>query len=314
MEEKVRRARKKSLLWAFIGGASLLAVYFIIVSVANSFHHAVQEFTQLWYWIGGLVVGFAIQVGLYMHVRQTLRIKEQARGISSAVAAGGGLSTVSMIACCAHHLTDFLPILGLSAAALFLTDYQLAFMWIGIISNVIGITYMLSIIARHRLYFEPNRWLARLAALNYRRIFRIEIPALLGLFILGVFFLPEAPEASSASAEPVGPVVLETREAAGNGIWVDVNGQYDAGRGVLTFAIRFTTHSGSLDFKVDEVAELEINGQRLSVPVSWVGSPPGGHHRSGTLTFEDVSGEVRSIRLKLAAPGRLGVREFAWEL
>lgn len=187
MQEKIQKARQKSILWGVAGGILLLSIYFIIVSLANSFSHAIEEFVHLWYWITALTVGFGIQVGLYVHVRQTIQMKKEAKHAASAVAAGGGVSTVSMIACCAHHLTDFLPILGLSAAAAFLSTYQLVFILIGIISNILGITYMLSIISKHHLYFDANRWLTKLSGYNYKRIFKIEVPALISILIVSFF-------------------------------------------------------------------------------------------------------------------------------
>ena len=47
----------------------------------------------------------------------------------------GGTSVTAMVACCLHHVTDVLPILGLSAAATFLTRYQRPFMLIGLGMN-----------------------------------------------------------------------------------------------------------------------------------------------------------------------------------
>ena len=63
-------------------------------------------------------------------------------------AAGGGTSTAAMIACCAHHVTDVLPLLGLSGAAVFLAQYKVPFMVVGIISNIVGIGVMLRLIRR----------------------------------------------------------------------------------------------------------------------------------------------------------------------
>ncbi len=48
-----------------------------------------------------------------------------------------------MLACCAHHAGDFLPLLGLSGAALFLNDNRVYFMPLGIASNFGGIAVML---------------------------------------------------------------------------------------------------------------------------------------------------------------------------
>jgi hypothetical protein len=64
--------------------------------------------------------------------------------------AGGGTSTVAMVACCAHHVTDVLPLLGLSAAAAFLAEYRIPFMLVGLVTNLIGIGVMVYLIIRQR--------------------------------------------------------------------------------------------------------------------------------------------------------------------
>jgi len=140
----------KPVIWAIIAGAALLSVYFLILSLANSFSHAVEQFKELWYWIVLLVLGFGLQVGLYTYIRGRLRMK--AAAATTSVAAAGGVSTTSMVACCAHHLADVLPLIGLSAAAVFLNRFQTLFILLGVLSNIVGITMMLRLIQRHKLY------------------------------------------------------------------------------------------------------------------------------------------------------------------
>jgi len=60
------------------------------------------------------------------------------------------MSTVAMVACCAHHVTDVLPILGLTAAAAFLAEYRIPFMLIGLGTTLIGIAVMLVILLKER--------------------------------------------------------------------------------------------------------------------------------------------------------------------
>lgn len=69
--------------------------------------------------------------------------------------ASGGTSATAMVACCIHHVTDVLPILGLSAAASFLTRYQRPFMLIGLAMNMVGIIVMLVILYRERQNYSP---------------------------------------------------------------------------------------------------------------------------------------------------------------
>ncbi len=48
-----------------------------------------------------------------------------------------------MLACCAHHLSDVLPIIGVSGAAVFLNQYKTPFLALGVVMNVLGIAYLL---------------------------------------------------------------------------------------------------------------------------------------------------------------------------
>ncbi|MEA5009055.1 hypothetical protein [Clostridium tyrobutyricum] len=141
-----------SIFFGVVGGTALLLVYFLILTFANSFDHAVQQFFQIWYWILILAAGFGTQVGLYFYIRYSKKIK--ITEATSEMTASGGTSVLSMIACCSHHLVDILPLLGLSAASAFLVKYQISFLLIGVFSNLIGIETMLYIIKEHQLYEE----------------------------------------------------------------------------------------------------------------------------------------------------------------
>ena len=62
----------------------------------------------------------------------------------------GATSGTAMIACCAHHLADVLPILGLSGASIFLTQYQKPFLALGLSINLFGIAYILYILQKQK--------------------------------------------------------------------------------------------------------------------------------------------------------------------
>ena len=51
-----------------------------------------------------------------------------------------------MIACCAHHLAELLPVIGAASLAGFLTDYRVPFMLTGIAINAVAVA-----IAAHHL-------------------------------------------------------------------------------------------------------------------------------------------------------------------
>ncbi len=146
-------ARRAGFVWAAAAALGLLSVYVLVLGLANSLQHVVDEFLRLWPWMSALTVGFATQVGLFGYARAAMR-GGRAAG-SGAVAATGGTSTLSMVACCAHHLTDVLPLMGLAGAAFFLAAYQQLFLLLGVLSNLVGLVYVMGVIRRHRLYPPP---------------------------------------------------------------------------------------------------------------------------------------------------------------
>ncbi len=139
---------KRIVLVGVAAGVLLLAFYAGILILLQGVEHAIDQSARLWYWLLALAVGFGVQAGLLSFIRHSLK---QRREATASVATSGGVSAGSMAACCAHHLSDFLPLLGLSGLAAFLTEYQLLFIVIGVISNVVGIAIMLETIQRHQL-------------------------------------------------------------------------------------------------------------------------------------------------------------------
>ncbi len=140
---------KKHIITGFIAGIVLLALYASILILAQGASHALEQTASLWYWLLALIVGFGTQVGLFSFIRQGLR--ERRKSLMAGLATSGGVSAGSMVACCAHHLSDVLPLLGISGLSAFLVNYQLFFIILGVMANVVGITIMLETIQRHGL-------------------------------------------------------------------------------------------------------------------------------------------------------------------
>lgn len=138
------------LLIGCIGGVGLIGIYFLVLSIANSPSYALSQFITMRYYFILLSLGFGIQLSLYAHVKRFKH--DHTSGQTISVAASGGMSSASMIACCLHHLADFMPLLGLSAAALFFTNFQITFIVIGICSNAAGIMIMLQTIQENQIY------------------------------------------------------------------------------------------------------------------------------------------------------------------
>lgn len=118
--------------------------YLLLFIVTGDIKHPLNQFIQFQPWMSLLISGFGIQMGLFWLLRKGIRFNIQEKS-DATMAAGtnGTVSGLAMVACCAHHAIDLLPLLGLSAAALFLSQYQEQFLIVGVLSNVFGIVWML---------------------------------------------------------------------------------------------------------------------------------------------------------------------------
>lgn len=145
----------KRILWPLsvgLAGSSLLVLLYLgLVSWAESPQHALDLFWEDRGIVGPIIVGFGVQASLYTILKKRLFVPVTHTGSSGALTgASGSMSTAAMVACCAHHVTDVLPILGLTAAATFLAEYRIAFMLVGLGTTIAGIVYMVVILIKAR--------------------------------------------------------------------------------------------------------------------------------------------------------------------
>ncbi len=306
---------KRSFIAGLTASSVLLILYFVILSLANSFSHAVEQFNQMWYWILFLVAGFGLQVGLYFYIKESFRSKQIASP-TAAVVTSGGVSTGSMIACCLHHLVDVLPLMGLATAATFLTQYQLWFIFLGILSNFVGIVIMLEIIQKHNL---AGNFLNKILIYNMGQIKKIAIGSSLILLLVSFFLI------NNARAPITVSVGLDITEQHGTVGKLNLPSKIDSQGNVsfevtlldfnindpLKFEIKMDTHAGSLDFDLTEVSIVKDDLGNQYRALEWRGSDPGGHHRSGILVFPKIDGQTKKIKLVIQDNY---LRNFEWEL
>ena len=176
--------KRNALLFGLAGFAGLLLLFFGILSVANSPVHALEQFFAGWFWILPLTIGFGTQVGLYVWMQN--QFLENAGVVGKEIAATGTVSGTSMVACCAHHLSDVLPLLGIGALSLFLNRYQLSFIVVGIFSNMLGLIYMLKTAQKHSL-IQNNLVFGKLPRLDFGRLFLATV--FVGIIALFASFL-----------------------------------------------------------------------------------------------------------------------------
>jgi len=144
-------------LAAFLLGSVFIASFYIgILTWAQGWEYASSQFIRDRWYVIPIILGFGVQAALYSILRFRLFIPVTSTAhAGSMISASGGTSATAMVACCIHHVTDVLPILGLSAAASFLTRYQRPFMLVGLVMNLIGIGVMLVILYRERQKLQP---------------------------------------------------------------------------------------------------------------------------------------------------------------
>lgn len=105
--------------------------------LAGSWDAAWWQFQKLWYLMTPLIAGFGVQVGLFSYIKFLSHAAN-----NRIMATSSAASTVSMIACCAHHFTEVVPILGFSALSLWLVNFQAPLLILGIVSNLAGSIYL----------------------------------------------------------------------------------------------------------------------------------------------------------------------------
>ncbi|MBI3749653.1 MAG: hypothetical protein HY262_12535 [Chloroflexi bacterium] len=126
----------RSIVAGIVGGAALLGVYVGIISLAQGVDHAFEQLATDALFVGLIATGFGIQIMLFAELRV---VDRRHRASAAVTAVGTGTSAAAMLACCAHHVVDLLPLVGLSAAAVFLDAYKTPLFLVGIGMNMVGI-------------------------------------------------------------------------------------------------------------------------------------------------------------------------------
>ena len=128
---------RRSLGWGVVAAAGIATFYAVVVAGASgSIDHLADQVRSDWYLLLPIVAGFGTQVALILELRHRHRFGHAAIGAGGV---GTGGSAIGMVACCAHHLAELLPVLGATGAAAFLFDWRVPFMLAGIALNALSI-------------------------------------------------------------------------------------------------------------------------------------------------------------------------------
>lgn len=130
--------KTKIILSAVVATVGLLLIYTFGVSTISGYEFAGEQFASYWIYVVSLAVGFGVQVGLYMYLRELMHGSASGK----IVAVTGTTSTLAMISCCAHYLVNILPILGVAGAVAIIGEYQIQLFWVGIFFNLFGVAFI----------------------------------------------------------------------------------------------------------------------------------------------------------------------------
>ncbi len=141
---------QKHFLFGLAAAISLLVVYFSILALAQDMEHAFSQFVVDKWFILPIDLSFGLQMGLYSYLRSLYKVG------TAVPAASGGVSAVSMALCCAHHLIDILPIVGLSVVSIFFARYSTEIFIFALAVNFLGLIFILSFIKKEKSRLKPN--------------------------------------------------------------------------------------------------------------------------------------------------------------
>jgi Cu+-exporting ATPase len=143
MNDLIFRATRAGLLALL----ALLGVYFGLLTLVSGWQFTLDQFVLYWPYIVALAAGFGVQVALFVYLR---RLVHGSPAHGKVVAVSGTASTAAMVSCCAHYLTNLLPIIGAAGLVTLATQYQVQLFWVGLAFNAAGIAYMATKVAAAR--------------------------------------------------------------------------------------------------------------------------------------------------------------------
>lgn len=279
----------KPYLYGLLASLSLLSVYGATMTLLSGWDAAIEQFFVLWYLMIPLAIGFGIQVGLYTALKTSMQKRTK-----GTLAVGGTTSGTAMLACCAHHATDVLPFLGLSGVSIFLTQFQKPILLASLGINFLGI-YIIFKRLKHKMVSRTPIILVSIATVT----------------ILAVWIISAQYKSIETPVSITPP--WETKELTGGNVTIAITPITLRPLSPASFDVAFETHSVNLDFDVETIVDFTDENGTQYIP-HWQGSPPGGHHRKGTLVFTPDIAKPTTVTLVFRDIAGIPSRTFTWEI
>jgi len=134
------------------------------------------------------------------------------------------------------------------------------------------------------------------------------------LLSLTVIFLLLTIGVVKKSKQKISEKNLSSKENEGGNVTVTVTPKVlEIGKNPV-FEIEFETHSVDLAFDVTKQSSLVDNKGNIFSQSTWNGSPPGGHHRSGILSFNNSLAQTNNVELIIKNIAGVTERKYKWNL
>ena len=151
----VKQHIKNLLKNPFIFGATIgILVIIFNISIASLAEGSLKSGYSAFLSNGSFVylipLAVGVQMGLFRHHRN-MTTEKKLCGSEKVGVAGSATSSLTMLACCLHHVGDLLPTVGfVLATSSFLIQYRDAIIIIGLLANVAGSAYIARAILKDR--------------------------------------------------------------------------------------------------------------------------------------------------------------------
>ena len=142
---------KNPFIFGAIIGILVILLNILIASLAEgSFGKGYQVFLTNGIFVYLIPLAVGVQMGLFRYHRN-LTTDKKLCGSEKVGITGSATSSLTMLACCLHHVSDLLPAVGfILATSSFLIQYKDTIIIIGLLANVAGSAYIARAILKDR--------------------------------------------------------------------------------------------------------------------------------------------------------------------
>jgi hypothetical protein len=116
-----------------MASGALVGFYVAVLALSGGSEHLIDQARTDWWLLTPIILAFGTQVALSVELRH----RHRAEHLAASTGAGTGASAIGMVACCAHHVVDLVPILGVAGIVGFLFDWRIAIMVAGLTINLV---------------------------------------------------------------------------------------------------------------------------------------------------------------------------------